>query len=802
LAQEAASLTFGAARQQEQAELASSWRRLNRAATLVAVLTSPAVYLTLYRQDNFRWWTSLILTILFVAAFRGLVDVITRRMIPWPSLFGAEQKMLAEDVVARRRSWYWKRKYRLLWAFLIVSVVLWALAGIFSGAVSFPFGGWSWALDPLLNNPAFSGAQLVILLVQLPLLLVSNMLILFGPMLWMAIRGIKSYEPGDADWGVRLEHVRGQAEAKREITRIIDLWQAGDEFEKAGGKRERGMLFLGPPGTGKTMLAKAIATGFNSPFVTIAGSGFAQMFIGMDVIVVQYMAWKARRLAAKWGGTCIVFIDEIDAVGMRRSALAGQAAGMTTGMTTGNASMHDYCYHGRSGSMSSTCGLVLETSRWRERQFAERDRRIERDSWIQRLIARQAIPGGGMFGGGGGALNALLVVMDGMDDPPAMRRFVTNRFNTLMDALYLVPQRVGRISLRLPRPRPTGNQVYFIGACNTPIEVLDPALTRPGRMGRHIRFRTPIKDDRLDIFDYYLAKVTHDPELDTPQRREELARITGGYSPAMIEQACSTALTYSHHDGRAFFGRDDIVEAMTTIEAGMAIDVKYVETETRAVALHEAGHAAASHVYSKGTESTRLSIKMRGGSLGHHQAIEKEERFSSFRSELFARLVWIMGAIATEQVFYRENSNGVTGDMNSATTLAALMVGAYAMGPERIDFGDRFHTKSDEDEARKKIMSRFEDLGETLLAQASLHDDLGRALGSPAKRRAAAQLLGQAYFTAEVFISQNRRRIERIADTLIDRRELFGDDVVELLDGVGLQPAKLNFLEEREWPRL
>ena len=266
------------------------------------------------------------------------------------------------------------------------------------------------------------------------------------------------------------------------------------------------------------------------------------MFIGMDVIVVQFMAWKARRLAAKWGGTCIVFIDEIDAVGMRRSALAGQAAGMTTG----NASMHDYCYHGESGSMSSTCGLVLETARWRERSSPSATAGSSATYSIQRRMARQAIPGGGMFGGGGGALNALLVVMDGMDDPPAMRRFVTNRFNTLMDALYLDPQRVGRLSMRLPKPRPTGNQVYFIGACNVPIEVLDPALTRPGRMGRHIRFRTPIKDDRVDIFDFYLAKVAHDARgrhAAAPARgaRPDHRRLLAGDDRAGL----STALTYS-----------------------------------------------------------------------------------------------------------------------------------------------------------------------------------------------------------------------------------------------------------------
>ena len=81
------------------------------------------------------------------------------------------------------------------------------------------------------------------------------------------------------------------------------------------------MLFLGPPGTGKTMLSKAIATSFNCPFVTIPGSGFRQMFMGMDALIVRYMARKAKKLAAKWGGQCIVFIDEIDAVGMRRASL-------------------------------------------------------------------------------------------------------------------------------------------------------------------------------------------------------------------------------------------------------------------------------------------------------------------------------------------------------------------------------------------------------------------------------------------------------------------------------------------------
>ena len=154
-------------------------------------------------------------------------------------------------------------------------------------------------------------------------LFVANFLIFMGPMLMMGISQIRGYEPGDAEWGVKLDHVRGQAEAKEEIRRVVTLWQSGEVFEQAGGKRERGLLFLGAPGTGKTMMAKAIATGFNSPFVSIPGSGFAQTFIGIDAIIVRFLARKAKKLARKWGGQCIVFIDEIDAVGMRRQALGG-----------------------------------------------------------------------------------------------------------------------------------------------------------------------------------------------------------------------------------------------------------------------------------------------------------------------------------------------------------------------------------------------------------------------------------------------------------------------------------------------
>src|SRR4029077_6326406 len=139
---------------------------------------------------------------------------------------------------------------------------------------------------------------------------------------------------------------------------------------------------------------------------------------------------------------------------------------------------------------------------------------------------------------------------------------------------------------------------------------LDPALTRPGRMGRHVQFRTPTKEDRKDVFDLYLAKVAHDDELDAPKRRDEIARITNGYSPAMIDQVCSMALTNAQHEGNVTFGWEDLVQAMTTLESGTRGNVIYPGPELRAVAIHEAGHAVTAHVYRPELESSRLSTRM------------------------------------------------------------------------------------------------------------------------------------------------------------------------------------------------
>lgn len=772
---------------QDNLELAQEWRRLGRLATILALCSSPLFFAALFFVAGWSVHGAILGTILAVAASRGLTDVLASRFLPSASLFGLEGELAEEDIVEKRRLWFWRRIYRLLVGFAILAGTVFLVAYLFFDKTPADLISQLSDVSGLISS---LGPQLLQLMFIFFIFFIGNMVIFIGPLIFMGIQQIKGYEPGDADWGVKLSDIRGQDEAKEEITRVVALWQSGDQFELSGGKRERGVLFLGPPGTGKTMLAKGIATSFNCPFISIPGSGFASTFIGVDAIIVRYLAFKAKRLARKWGGQCIIFIDEIDAVGMRRLSL---------GSGFEEKSFTDLCFYGPWGSLTPSGDLVLESRPWRDRLF--RQRNPDPSSYLPASLVSLAgginrfiFPGGG---GGGLALNQLLVVMDGIGGPPWFRKTSVRLINSLLDDLYIIPQKIGKLPLRLKRPKSREEQLYFIGACNTPLESLDPALTRPGRMGRHAWFRTPTKDDRIDIFDLYLSKVDHDRDLDREERRDELARITSGYSPAMIEQVCSMALTIAYADDRAYFNWQDIGEAMTTIEAGTAVGVEYAPSETRAVAIHEAGHAVASHLYMKDTLSTRLSIRKRGSSLGHHQAVAQEERFSSWKEDEFAQLIWTLGAMAAEETFYSQTSTGVGGDLFSATSRAAWMVGSCGMGPETLSGGTA---------SREKTEERLEAIGLKLMNRSGgpiSNETINAVLSDSSKRRSVAILLGQAYLIAWRTIQVNKEAVESIADVLIEEKEISGDAVVELLDSAGLKKPKSGYLSLKgDWPEI
>ena len=240
-------------------ELTLQWRRLIRTATMVAVLTSPVVFFFFREEVGVRWGWALFWTFLAVIAFRGLMDLIVRRFIPWPSLFGTDEPSAREeDVVNRRRAWYWGKWYRrVAWVVGIITV-FWVIR------LMIPGGDTSWistitdpweTLKPILANPANLAYAFIF-----PLFFIMNFVILMGPMMLMGITQMQGF-PGPETPSVGSSSTTFAGRPKRR-RKFAGSCRSGSRVKPSRRRREARArpLFLGRSRTGKTMLSKAIAT--------------------------------------------------------------------------------------------------------------------------------------------------------------------------------------------------------------------------------------------------------------------------------------------------------------------------------------------------------------------------------------------------------------------------------------------------------------------------------------------------------------------------------------------------------------
>jgi cell division protease FtsH len=586
-------------------------------------------------------------------------------------------------------------------------------------------------VSALLSMPSYIWHALPFILQLLVILLF--VVLQFAAIFWFLSKGgVDVYYPDDIK--TRFTDVWGQDHVLARVKENILYLEDPEQIESRGGYVPGGILLWGPPGTGKTLMAEAVAGETGRPYVFVDPGAFINMFMGVGILKVKSLFRKLRRLALRYGGV-IVFFDEADSLG-RRGALAQGGGPPVPGRATPAAWQAGGC-HGFS--------YLSHDVQWRLAQRALSSSAGEEPDTRR----NKQVMGMGMGGGGGGmgTLEALLTELSGLKKP---RGFVNRHVRRLLGM----------------RPKPPPKyRILVMMATNLP-EALDEALLRPGRIDRIYKVGYPSKAGRVRTYEGYFDKVRH--ELSAEQM-DKLATITPYATGATIKDLVNEALIQAIRDGRDVITWADVIKAKQLKELGPPEDVEYIERERHAVAIHEACHALVAYRTRQHMEIDIATIEKGSDYLGMVASIPPEDQFTRWRSEYQTDILVSLASLAGERMFFdNDSSSGVSGDLESATTVASFMEGFWGMGStvssystaKRLEVGSpgggqggrKQKGQDPEAEMRRALADRIED---------NLNGLLGRV---------------------EEIIRTDRDRVLSLAHALETHKTLSGDDVVAVIE--------------------
>lgn len=453
---------------------------------------------------------------------------------------------------------------------------------------------------------------------------------------------------------ITLNEVAGLKEEKEELQEIVEFLREPGKFTKVGARIPKGVLLEGAPGTGKTLLAKAIAGEANVPFFSISGSDFVEMFVGVGASRVRDMFAEAKRHAP-----CIIFIDEIDAVARRRG----------TGMGGG----HD-----------------------------------EREQ----------------------TLNQLLVEMDGFGV----------------------------------------NEGIIVMAATNRVDILDPAILRPGRFDRKITVVSPDVRGREDI----LKVHAKNKPLGDDVNLEQIAQTTAGFTGADLENLLNEAAINAAMDKRAFVKQEDIKRAFIKVGIGAEKKSRIIsEKEKKITAYHEAGHAILFHVLPDVGPVYTVSIIPTGlGAAGYTMPLpEKDEMFLTKGKMLEDIMVSLGGRIA-EEIIFDDITTGASSDIKKATKAARRMVTRYGMS-------DNIGVINYDDDDDEVFIGRD-------LAHAKTHSELV----SGEIDREVKSIIDECYQKAKEIIMEHEDVLHKCAKLLLEKEKIGRAEFEALFDVYYPQPEE------------